>query len=62
MYLCILKLYFARTSQKTIERINLKGGSRDILVSEDLNSPEGLAIDWVHRKIYWTDARSVPCV
>lgn len=51
------KLYFASTSQKTIERVDLNGGSRHILVSDGLDSPEGLAIDWVHRRMYWTDKR-----
>ena len=50
-----LKVYFASTSQKTIERVDLNSGSRDILVSDGLDSPEGLAIDWIHRKMYWTD-------
>lgn len=53
----ILKVYYARTSQKTIERIDFHGGSREVLVSDALDSPEGLAIDWVHRKMYWTDKR-----
>lgn len=61
MYFCIsvsiLKVYFACTTKKTIERVDLNGGSRDVLVSEGLDSPEGLAIDWVHRKMYWTDKR-----
>uniref|UniRef100_A0A671YI11 Epidermal growth factor n=1 Tax=Sparus aurata TaxID=8175 RepID=A0A671YI11_SPAAU len=48
-------LYFASTSQKTIERVDLSDGSRDVLVSDGLDSPEGLAIDWVHRRMYWTD-------
>eukprot|EP00064_Thunnus_orientalis_P002336 superscaffoldBa00000165_g2343 len=48
-------VYFACTTKKTIERVDLNGGSRDVLVSEGLDSPEGLAIDWVHRKMYWTD-------
>ncbi|TMS17199.1 Pro-epidermal growth factor [Larimichthys crocea] len=48
-------VYFASTSQKTIERVDLNTGSRDILVSDGLDSPEGLAIDWVHRRMYWTD-------
>lgn len=56
---CILKVYFASTSQKTIERLDLNGGFRDIIVSENLNSPEGLAIDWIHRRMYWTDKRCV---
>ncbi|XP_059202954.1 pro-epidermal growth factor [Centropristis striata] len=48
-------VYFASTSQKTIERVDLNTGSRDVLVSDGLDSPEGLAIDWVHRRMYWTD-------
>ncbi|KAM3612867.1 uncharacterized protein V6R79_015905 [Siganus canaliculatus] len=48
-------MYFARTRQKTLERVGLDGGSREVLVSDGLESPEGLAIDWVHRKMYWTD-------
>uniref|UniRef100_A0A3Q3MF57 Epidermal growth factor n=1 Tax=Mastacembelus armatus TaxID=205130 RepID=A0A3Q3MF57_9TELE len=51
------KVYFASTSQKTIERVDVNGGSRVVLVSENLNSPEGLAIDWIHRRMYWTDKR-----
>ncbi|KAE8285591.1 Pro-epidermal growth factor [Larimichthys crocea] len=52
-------VYFASTSQKTIERVDLNTGSRDILVSDGLDSPEGLAIDWVHRRMYWTDKRKL---
>lgn len=55
----ILKVYYARTSQKTIERIDFYGGSREVLVSDVLDSPEGLTIDWVHRNMYWTDKRLV---
>ncbi len=54
---CILKVYFASTSKKTIEQVDLNSGSRDVLVSDGLDSPEGLAIDWVHRRMYWTDKR-----
>uniref|UniRef100_A0A3Q3FLQ0 Epidermal growth factor n=1 Tax=Labrus bergylta TaxID=56723 RepID=A0A3Q3FLQ0_9LABR len=48
-------VYFASTRQKTIERVDLNDGSRDVLVSDGLDSPEGLALDWVHRRMYWTD-------
>jgi len=27
-----------------------------VLVSEDLDYPEGLAYDWIHHNLYWTDA------
>lgn len=29
---------------------------QEILIDSQLNSPEGLAIDWVHKNIYWTDS------
>ncbi|KAF7244459.1 Low-density lipoprotein receptor-related protein 8 [Varanus komodoensis] len=27
-----------------------------VLIDSQLNSPEGLAMDWVHKNIYWTDS------
>ncbi|XP_036069941.1 pro-epidermal growth factor [Oryzias melastigma] len=51
-----LQVYFASSAQKTIERVHLSGGSRDLLVADGLHSPEGLAVDWVHRRMYWTDS------
>ena len=29
---------------------------REVLVSDDLHTPDGLAFDWIHRNLYWTDA------
>lgn len=26
-----------------------------VLVNGSLNTPDGLAFDWIHRKLYWTD-------
>lgn len=48
-------MYFASTVLKQIERADLDGGSREVLLTEGLDSPEGLAVDWVNRKLYWTD-------
>ncbi|XP_072830531.1 low-density lipoprotein receptor-related protein 8 isoform X8 [Vicugna pacos] len=29
---------------------------QEVLIDEQLHSPEGLAVDWVHKHIYWTDS------
>ncbi|XP_048032997.1 pro-epidermal growth factor [Megalobrama amblycephala] len=49
------RVYFAEKGLKRIERASLDGGFREMLFSTGLDSPEGLAVDWVHRKLYWTD-------
>ncbi|XP_061747755.1 pro-epidermal growth factor [Nerophis ophidion] len=51
-------VYFASTSQKTIERIDMNGGSRRSLISEGLGLNNRLALDWINRKLYWTVTRS----
>jgi hypothetical protein len=30
----------------------------EVLVSDDIHTPDGLAFDWVHQNLYWTDAGS----
>ncbi|XP_066506152.1 pro-epidermal growth factor isoform X1 [Hoplias malabaricus] len=52
-------VYFASTEQQHIGRISMDGGSREQLLSTGPpSSPEALALDWVNRKLYWTDAGS----
>ncbi|KAI4872410.1 hypothetical protein NFI96_033211 [Prochilodus magdalenae] len=52
-------VYFASAERKQIERISIDGGSREQLLSTGPDSsPEGLALDWVNRKLYWTDGGS----
>ena len=42
-----------------IKRIRVTGDTRKVedVISVGLKKPEGLAVDWVARKLYWTDCR-----
>lgn len=42
-----------------IKRIRITGDARKVedVISVGLKKPEGLAVDWVARKLYWTDCR-----
>lgn len=33
----------------------MDGSQRERLIEEAIDEPEGLAIDWIERKFYWTD-------
>lgn len=41
-----------------IERSNLDGSDRIVLVNTSLGWPNGLSIDYRTRKIYWADAKT----
>uniref|UniRef100_A0A3Q2GKG7 Low density lipoprotein receptor-related protein 4 n=1 Tax=Cyprinodon variegatus TaxID=28743 RepID=A0A3Q2GKG7_CYPVA len=46
-------------SDVTLDRImkaNLNGSNVEEVISTGLESPGGLAIDWIHDKLYWTDS------
>lgn len=52
-------LFWSDVTSENISRItfdengNVK--STEVIVSEDLRTPDGLAFDWVHGNLYWTD-------
>jgi sugar lactone lactonase YvrE len=37
-------------------RVNLDNPVVQTIVSENVRSPDGLAVDWVHGHVYWTDS------
>lgn len=54
-------VYWADLSQRKIYRSPLAGaadGSRHVaVIGTGLGAPDGVALDWVHHNIYWTDSR-----
>ncbi|XP_039257073.2 low-density lipoprotein receptor-related protein 4-like isoform X1 [Styela clava] len=49
-------LYWSDVGSDTINRAKWDGSNQDVVISSNLDSPAGLAIDWINHKIYWTDA------
>lgn len=53
------KLYFCDVTAKTIFRAPVDGsGEKEPVIRHDSHGLEGLALDWVGRKLYWLDRHS----
>ena len=49
-------LYWSNVVNDTIDRVSLTHiGAVDTIVSSNLKIVDGIAFDWVNRKLYWTD-------
>uniref|UniRef100_S4RMB4 Nidogen 2a (osteonidogen) n=1 Tax=Petromyzon marinus TaxID=7757 RepID=S4RMB4_PETMA len=49
-------VYWTDVVGRTINRVGLRGGEPQSIISTDLMSPEGLAIDHISRNIFWVDS------
>lgn len=50
-------VYWSDIRSETIQRADVENGSDvEVIIKEDLDTPEGIAVDWINKKLYWTDA------
>ena len=50
-------VYWSDVISNTIQRAPLVNSSNvTVVVRDRLNTSEGIALDWINRKLYWTDA------
>ncbi|KAJ9592050.1 hypothetical protein L9F63_001429, partial [Diploptera punctata] len=52
------RIYWTDVKVKAITRAFMNGSDVEKIVEFGLDSPEGMAVDWVARNIYWTDTGS----
>ncbi|XP_037683113.1 low-density lipoprotein receptor-related protein 8 isoform X6 [Choloepus didactylus] len=54
------RIYWCDLSYRKIYGAHIDKASdpaeQEVLIDEQLHSPEGLAVDWVHKHLYWTDS------
>ena len=50
------KIYWTDTTGRAIRRSNYDGSVEDTFIDRQMKFPEGLAIDWVSRNLFWTDS------
>ena len=52
-------IYWSDVVNETIRRAPIDNGADvEVIIKGNLDIPEGLALDWINKKLYWTDADS----
>ena len=49
-------IFWTDLDLRHVMRATLNGSEAQVLVTTGLEKPGGLATDWIHRKLFWTDA------
>lgn len=50
------RVYFSDITSKHIMSVKYDGSDRQPFITENIISPEGVAVDWISRRLYWTDS------
>ena len=50
------KLFWTDTARGTIESMNFDGSNRKTVLDREVPDVEGIAVEWVSKKLYWVDA------
>ena len=49
-------IFWTDVINETINRAKMDENPKvDVLVKIDLDTPDGIAVDWINKKLYWTD-------
>ena len=48
-------IYWSDINQRVIKRMNLTSGNIEDVITEDLGTVDGLAVEWESNLIYWAD-------
>ena len=49
-------IFWTDVVEENIKRAPMQDKSKvEILVKIDLDTPDGIAVDWINKKLYWTD-------
>lgn len=48
-------VYWTDDEVRAIRRSHIDGSDAVMLVTTEINHPDGIAVDWVARNLYWTD-------
>ncbi|XP_025087886.1 low-density lipoprotein receptor-related protein 4-like isoform X3 [Pomacea canaliculata] len=49
-------IFWSDVTLDKIKRAYMNGSNIQEIITEGLESPGGLAVDWIHNKLFWTDA------
>ncbi|XP_076440226.1 low-density lipoprotein receptor-related protein 2-like [Babylonia areolata] len=50
-------IYFTDVKQHKIFRIFVNGTQKETVIQDNVPSAEGIAVDWIGRKLYWVDGK-----